>query len=167
MEFQDLKQDQLTVSQYEAKFTQLSRYAEKLVSEEEDRTKRFVRGLKPEIRSKLIPFQLQVYSQAVEKALKIERDMQESQEVRTRELPFIKRPRYTNAPSFGAYHMRPDRGVRSSLMPVQGTRANLWPRSRGLPHAASPISSPRSSFAGNQWCPKCNRSHTGSCSVGK
>ena len=37
MEFQDLKQDHLTVSQYEAKFTQLSRYAEKLVSEEEDR----------------------------------------------------------------------------------------------------------------------------------
>ena len=60
MEFQDLKQDQLTVSQYEAKFTQLSRYAEKLVSEEEDRTKRFMRGLKPKIRSKLVPFQVQI-----------------------------------------------------------------------------------------------------------
>ena len=56
MKFQDLKQDQLTVSQYEVKFTQLSRYAEKLVSEEEDRTKRFVRGLKSEVRRKLIPF---------------------------------------------------------------------------------------------------------------
>ena len=96
MEFQDLKQDQLTVSQYEAKFTQLSRYAEKLVSEEEDRAKRFVRGLRPEIRSKLIPFQLQIYGQAVEKALEIERDMQESLEARTRELPFMKRPRYAH-----------------------------------------------------------------------
>ena len=43
MEFQDLKQDQLTVSQYEVNFTQLSRYARKLAFEEEDRKKRFVR----------------------------------------------------------------------------------------------------------------------------
>ena len=167
MEFQDLKHDQLTVSQYEAKFTQLSRYAEKLVSEEEDRTKRFVRGLRPEIRSKLIPFQLQVYSQAVEKAMEIERDMQESQEIRTRELPFMKRPRYTNAPSFGTHFVRPDRGTGYSFMPAQGTRVNSWPKNRGLPHSALPMSFQRSSFAGNQWCPRCNRSYTGSCSVGK
>jgi len=56
MEFQELKQDQMTVSQYEVKFTQLSRYAGKLVSEEEDRTKRFVRGLRSGIRSQLVPF---------------------------------------------------------------------------------------------------------------
>ena len=78
MEFQELKQDQMTVSQYEAKFTQLSRYAGKLVSKEEDRTKRFVRGLRSGIRSQLVPFQLQIYSQAVEKALEVERDMQEN-----------------------------------------------------------------------------------------
>ena len=64
------------------------------MSEEEDKTKRFVRGLKPEVRSKLIPFQLQIYSQAVEKALEVERDMQENQEVRIRELPSVKRSRY-------------------------------------------------------------------------
>ena len=167
MEFHDLKQNQLTVSQYEAKFTQLSRYAEKLVSEEEDRAKRFVRGLKPEIRSKLIPFQLQIYSQAVEKALEIERDMQESQEVRTRELPFMKRPRYINAPSFGTHPVRSDRGTGSSFMPAQGTRMNSWPKNKGFPHSELPMSSPRSNFAGNQWCPRCNRSHTGSCPVGK
>lgn len=49
MEFQELKQEQMTVSQYEVKFTQLSRYAGKLVSKEKERTKRFVRGLKPQI----------------------------------------------------------------------------------------------------------------------
>jgi len=36
-----------------------------------DRTKRFVRGLRPEIRSKLIPFQLQIYVQAVEKEMEV------------------------------------------------------------------------------------------------
>jgi len=149
MEFQELKQEQWTVSHYEAKFTQLSRYAEKLVSEEEDRTKRFVRGLRPEIRSKLIPFQLQVYSQAVEKAMEIERDMQENQEMRTRELPYMKRPRYSNAPSFGAQSMRPDRSTGSSIMPTQGSKMNTWPKHRGLPHLASPMPSQRSNFAGN------------------
>ena len=67
----------MTVSHYEVKFTQLLRYPDKLVSEEEDRTKRFVRGLRLGIRSQLVPFQLQIYSQAVEKALEVERDMQE------------------------------------------------------------------------------------------
>jgi len=51
MKFQELKQDQMTVNQYEVKFTQLSRYTGKLVSEEEDKTKSFVRGLSPEIKA--------------------------------------------------------------------------------------------------------------------
>ena len=44
MEFQNLKQDQFIVSQYEVKFTQLMRYTGRLVSEEKDRTKRFGGG---------------------------------------------------------------------------------------------------------------------------
>ena len=48
----------MIVSQYEIKFTQLSKYAEKPVSKEEERIKRFMIGLKPETRSKLILFQL-------------------------------------------------------------------------------------------------------------
>ena len=66
-----MKHDQLTMSQYEANFTQLSRYARKLVSEEEYRTKKFVRGLKPGIRSKLVPL-------AIEKALKVERNIKKT-----------------------------------------------------------------------------------------
>ena len=58
MEFQELKQGQTTISQYDVKFTQLSRYAGKLASEEEERTKTLVRGLKPEIISKQTSFQL-------------------------------------------------------------------------------------------------------------
>jgi len=55
LEFQELKQGQMTVTEYDAKFTQLSKYAEGLIKDEEERAKRFVRGLKQEIRSKLIP----------------------------------------------------------------------------------------------------------------
>ena len=77
----------MSVSQYDIKFTQLSRYAIGLVREESDRMKRFVRGLRPEIRSKLVPFQLQVYVQAVEKALEVERDILENQETSNRKIP--------------------------------------------------------------------------------
>ena len=45
-----------------------------------------------EIRRNLVPFQIQVYSQAMKKALEVERDMQESQDVRAKVLPLAKRP---------------------------------------------------------------------------
>ena len=48
----------MSVSQYDIKFPQLSRYAVRLVREEADRTKRFIRGLRPEIRCKIVLFQL-------------------------------------------------------------------------------------------------------------
>ena len=51
--------------------TKRSRYTVRLVSKEADRIKKFVSGLRPEIRSKLVLFQLQIYIQAVEKALKV------------------------------------------------------------------------------------------------
>ena len=58
----------------------MSRYIDVLVKSEAERTKRFVKGLKPEIRGRLIPLQLRNYLQAVKKALEVEMDMQESQE---------------------------------------------------------------------------------------
>ena len=65
----------MTVNQYDTKFTQLFRYAEGLIRNKVDKTKKFVKGLKTEIRSKLIPFQLKEYMQDVEKSLEIEADM--------------------------------------------------------------------------------------------
>jgi len=93
-EFLELRQNQINVSQYNQRFTKLSRYAGGLVKSEADKTKMFVKGLKPEIRGKLVPLQLRIYLQAVKKALKVEMDIQEGQEDWARELPVPKRPRY-------------------------------------------------------------------------
>ena len=49
LEFQELQQSQMIVTQYDQKFTQLSRYAGGLVIDEEEMIKRFLRDLKPEI----------------------------------------------------------------------------------------------------------------------
>jgi len=89
----------MSVSQYDIKFTQLSRYAIGLVREEADRTKRFVRVLRPEIRRKPVPFQLQIYVQAMEKALEFERDILEDQEAPKKEISPSKRFRYQKTQS--------------------------------------------------------------------
>ena len=75
LEFLELRQSQMNVSQYDQRFTQLSRYADALVKSEAERTKRFVKGLKSEIRGRLIPLQLKNYLQAVKRALEVEMDM--------------------------------------------------------------------------------------------
>ena len=84
----------MNVSQYDQRFTQLSKYAGVLVKSEAERTKRFVKGLKSEIRGRLIPLQLRNYLQAVERVLEVEIDMQESQEDWAKELPSSMHPRY-------------------------------------------------------------------------
>jgi len=94
LEFQELKQGRMLVSQYDIRFTQLSRYAVGLVREEADRTERFVTGLRPEIRANWFRSNSKIYVQAAEKVLKVERDILEDQEVPNKEFPPNKRFRY-------------------------------------------------------------------------
>ena len=132
----------MTVSHYEVKFTQLLRYPDKLVSEEEDRTKRFVRGLRSGIRSQLVPFQIQIYSQAVEKALEVKRDMQENQDIRAKESPTAKHFRYLSAPRMGSPGFRFGGSIGPSASPAQRTVIGSWPKDAGSlqdsPHTSFP-----------------------------
>ena len=91
-EFLELRQGLMNVSQYDQRFTQLSRYADALVKSEAERIKRFMKGLKSEIRGRLIPLQLKNYLQAVERALEVEMDMQEGHEDWVKEFLNSKRP---------------------------------------------------------------------------
>ena len=93
--------------------------------------------------------------------------MQENHDMRAKELPSVKCPRYANIPRSGAFPIRPGGGTKSSLALIQGTVMNSWPRGVGFPHMTPSTSLSRSSFAGNMWCPRCNRNHTCNCSVGK
>ncbi|GFY95027.1 hypothetical protein Acr_10g0004120 [Actinidia rufa] len=63
MEFINLVQGSMTVAQYEAKFTSLSRFAKaSFVSIEEEKAKQFMRGLRPSIRNKIAGNLIKVYS---------------------------------------------------------------------------------------------------------
>ncbi|XP_048134027.1 uncharacterized protein LOC125314836 [Rhodamnia argentea] len=76
-EFFRLRRNQMTVDQYEAKFSELSKYAPRLIEDPEDRARRFGDGLKPEIKSVLAPFNLQDYDDLYERALIVEQDLAE------------------------------------------------------------------------------------------
>ena len=91
-EFLEFRQGQMNVAQYDQRFIQLSRYANGLVKSEAKKIKKFVKGLKSEIRGKLIPLQLRNYFQVVEKALEVKMNIQESQEDWTKKLYMSKCP---------------------------------------------------------------------------
>lgn len=48
-EFENLKQGNMSVHDYDLEFTKLSQYAPKLVTPESERVRRFLQGLRPDI----------------------------------------------------------------------------------------------------------------------
>ncbi|KAM2080199.1 hypothetical protein ACFX1T_033989 [Malus domestica] len=73
-EFVELTQGNLTVTQYEGKFTQLSCYAPLLVANEENKTNRFTDGLIRLIRKIIVALGLTVYKEAMAATLRIEQE---------------------------------------------------------------------------------------------
>ena len=68
MEFINLVQGSMTVAQYMATFTSLSRFARYFVSTEEEKAKQFMRGLRPSIRNKIAWNLIKVYSTMISSA---------------------------------------------------------------------------------------------------
>ncbi|WJZ81248.1 hypothetical protein VitviT2T_001099 [Vitis vinifera] len=83
-EFIHLVQRNMTVTEHAAKFTQLSRYAPNVVTDEQMRAKQFQEGLRLNIRAQVAPFMLRTYSEVVARALVIEREMGEAHRLRSR-----------------------------------------------------------------------------------
>ena len=65
LKFFELKQENLTVAEYETKFTELARFVPEYVNTEEKKAKRFQQGLKPWIHSKVALFELNTYAAVV------------------------------------------------------------------------------------------------------
>ena len=57
------------MAQYEAKVTELSRFAPQLIVTEEEKTLKFQDGLKPYMKNKISILKLGIYSEIVDKAL--------------------------------------------------------------------------------------------------
>ena len=63
----------MTVAQYDAEFHRLARFGPSLVTTEKDRAKKFINGLKLTIQKDLAICNIETYSEALDKALRIER----------------------------------------------------------------------------------------------
>ena len=76
------------MTKYAAKFTQLSRYAPNVVADEQMRVEQFQEGLRLNSRAQVAPFMLHTYSKVVARALVIEREIEETQRLRSRNSRF-------------------------------------------------------------------------------
>lgn len=72
----------MSVAEYEHKFTELSRYAEQLISDEASRCRRFQKGLELNIRRELTSQRISNYPELVNTARDIEKDVKEGEEIR-------------------------------------------------------------------------------------
>ncbi|GKV05621.1 hypothetical protein SLEP1_g17608 [Rubroshorea leprosula] len=77
LEFMNLKEDDMTVDGYQAKFSSLMKFAPHLVNDEVRKARKFQRGLKASIRNKVVPQMLKTYDEVLATAQIIEQDMEE------------------------------------------------------------------------------------------
>ncbi|MDV3191302.1 MAG: hypothetical protein Q8832_02605, partial [Candidatus Phytoplasma australasiaticum] len=75
----ELKQGNISVTDYESKFEELSRYVPSYVDTDRKKAKRFQQGLKPWIRGKVAIFELDTYAGVVQKAMIAETESEMSQ----------------------------------------------------------------------------------------
>ncbi|XP_027071984.1 uncharacterized protein [Coffea arabica] len=71
-EFIGLRQETQSVAEYETKFTKLSKFVSELVATERGRVKRFIQGLNLKIQEALAVVQVNTFTEALEKAQRIE-----------------------------------------------------------------------------------------------
>ncbi|GKV11452.1 hypothetical protein SLEP1_g22712 [Rubroshorea leprosula] len=76
-EFMNLKQDDMTVDEYQVKFSYFMKFAPHLVNDEVRKARKFQRGLKVPIRNKVVPQMLKTYDEVLATAQIIEQDMEE------------------------------------------------------------------------------------------
>ncbi|MQL69502.1 hypothetical protein Taro_001792 [Colocasia esculenta] len=76
-EFLSLTQGSMTVLEYEARFSELSKYAPHIVTDERRKTKKFVMGLKPSLRMRLVAFDHRTLDEALSAACRQEGEMEQ------------------------------------------------------------------------------------------
>ncbi|XP_023871514.2 uncharacterized protein LOC111984125 [Quercus suber] len=77
VEFMELIQGNKTVLQYEAKFTELARFAPHIMSDDVRKAKKFQRGLRPSIKTRMAALRLKAYSVVVETAKVVEKECED------------------------------------------------------------------------------------------
>ncbi|XP_057808412.1 uncharacterized protein LOC131022884 [Salvia miltiorrhiza] len=140
IELMNLKQGNLTVLEYERKFTQLARFTPHLVDTDEKKAWRFENGLRPEIGGHLAALNITSYSEILERAQAVASRLKLDNS--------IARPQHT-----GGKRQWDDRDKKRSNQPEKKPRSNMGDNQGFMPN--KPL------------CPRCQRHHFGECRYGE
>ena len=122
-EFVRLEQRDLTVAQYEAKFTELSRFTPQLIAtEEKKKALKFQDGLKPYLKNKISILKLGVYLEVVDRALIAEKVNEELHQYRKQQR---KRNRSGGAHGNQVQKKPAPTGIKAKFMILMGTCLSL------------------------------------------
>ena len=122
-EFLNLRQGDLSVAEYEARFGDLSRFALDITTDDNMKARTFENGLRPGLRTKVVGFELDSYSKVVQKALVFEEEFLNSK--KEKELRTTPKQHHQGSSS-GSHHKKPRQGYAppqlsySESVPVQG-----------------------------------------------
>ncbi|KAL5747230.1 hypothetical protein ACOSQ2_024527 [Xanthoceras sorbifolium] len=157
-EFTNLKQRQLTVTEYEREFVRLSKYTRDMVATEADKCRRFEDGLNDYIRLQVAAFEFEDFTRLVSAALNVEIIKKEEQVRRDRG----QQRREARPSSSYQSQSKKFKGPQSSG-PVQSQRP--IPTARPGQSATSIASTPKSAVRGPApaLCEHCRRRHLGEC----
>ncbi|MQL73357.1 hypothetical protein Taro_005706, partial [Colocasia esculenta] len=137
-EFLSLAQGSMTVLEYEGRFSELSKYAPHIVADERRKTKKFIMGLKPSLRTRLVAFDHRTLDEALSASCRQEGEMEQYLEERKASQ---KRPAMT--------FQRQDK--KKAVYPTQ---------QRSVAVGSSQVPSVRSPGVKKE-CPHCGKTHGG------
>ncbi|GFZ16761.1 hypothetical protein Acr_26g0000310 [Actinidia rufa] len=108
-EFEQLKQTGKTITEYEAAFTNLAKYAPHLVATDEMRARRFEDGLRYEIKRVIRPLVLPTYADVLDRAIIVEQDKMEKRNY----FDSKKRQNFNNEGPIGQKRQKPESNWRN------------------------------------------------------
>ena len=161
-EFLNLKQGDLSVAEYEVKFTKLSRFAPTLVSDETSKCSRFLDGLNLNMRSRVSVLEIPLFADLYNKAIITEEDLRE--EVHQREQS---RTRPSSSLVEGSFRPPKRGGFIQGFNRGKSTYQQLpqWSHEGKGMRSQSGGSYGGTNLSRHQNCQNCGRFHSGVCQV--
>ncbi|XP_074342655.1 uncharacterized protein LOC141680287 [Apium graveolens] len=159
LKFFDLKQEGMTVGEYEKKFTELARFVGDYVDTDEKRTKRFQQGLKPWLRSRVAAFELATYAEVVQKAMVIEGEKDQNSKEKD-----SKKRKFGSSGGGSAHGSQGGKNFKKFGFQNQGgPRSFKQGDNKSQRNRIQGPSGQRFQQAANLECNFCNKRHTGNC----
>lgn len=157
LKFFELKQEGMSVGEYEKKFTELARFVGDYVDTDEKRAKRFQQGLKPWLRSRVAAFELATYAEVVQKAMVIEGESDQNQKEKDN-----KKRKFGNKGEGSAQGSQSGKNFKKFGFQNQGSPRGFKKGDNRNPKRIQGPSGQRSQQATSE-CKFCNKKHTGNC----